>query len=245
MKKFILTSVLILTITLSFSQKQMTWISLSGRGGFGTSMLINVPSLDDSKIEYSYYSPSYYFGGRFGLMFGDFVGISFEVSMNSVSQNYDVHGITLLHQFIKINTFEFGPHLNLETPTGFYFEIGPNFTSLKNAKLTSTSDIINLTADRTNKFAPQYTNLVFGIGMKPVMTEVFEMKIGIRGAYSFASIVSTPGYIIPADDNLNYVPSYFDEKTNPAQLMASVELTYIFGRFGKANCGKYRFMFNN
>ena len=245
MKKTTLILVIIFFTTISFSQNTMTWFSIGVRGGFGTSMLINVPSLDDSKIDYSYFSPSYYYGGRFGLMFGDYVGVSAEVSMNSLAQGYSVHGTELMERFMRINTFDFGFLLNLETETGFYFEVGPKFSTIKSANLTNTGDNINALFDRTDKFTPEFTSLMFGIGMKPVMTDVFEMKIGLRGAYNFGNIVGQSGYIIPADDQVIYAPSYIDETTNPAQLMLSVEFTYVFGRFGKASCGKYRFLFNN
>ena len=245
MKKTILLFVIIFISLQSFSQQDPTWFSISARGGFGTSMLVNTPSLSDSKIDYEYFSPSYYYGGRFGLMFGDYIGVSAEVSMNSFSQNYMVHGIsTDLHRLMKINTFDYALLLNLETPTGFYFEIGPKFSFLNSANLLNTGENINSSFDRINKFEPKFTSIVFGIGMKPIMTDVFEMKIGLRGAYSFTNIVSESGYIIPADDKIFYSPLYIDETTNPAQLMLSVEFTYVFAKIGKASCGKYKFLFN-
>ena len=146
-----------------------------------------------------------------------------------------------MERFMRINTFDFGFLLNLETETGFYFEVGPKFSTINSANLTDNN---TMAVDKINMFAPEFTSLMFGIGMKPVMTDVFEIKIGLRGAYTFGNIVGQSGYIIPADGN-NYTPSYIDEITNPAQLMLSVEFTYVFGRFGKASCGTYRFLLNN
>jgi len=76
------------------------------------------------------------------------------------------------------------------------------------------------------------------------MSDLFEFKIGLRGTYGFGSLVAESGYIIPADDKTMYFPSYSDEKTNPIQLMLNVEFTYVFGRMGRASCGKFRFMLN-
>ncbi|MBN2891693.1 MAG: hypothetical protein JXL97_07490 [Bacteroidales bacterium] len=244
MKKTIFTLAIVFLSLSNFAQST-TWFSISARGGFGTAMFINVPSLEDSNIDYGYFSPSYNYGGRFGFMFGDYVGVSGIVGMSTLSQNYDIHGTSEIHRLLKTNTFDYGVLINLETPTGFYFEIGPKFSNLNSANLTTTGDNLNSTVDIKSKFSPEFTNLMFGIGMKVMMTKLFEIKVGLSGAYNFGGIVSESGYIIPAADKVIYTPTYIDQKTNPAQLMFSVEFTYIFGRFGKASCGKYRFLLNN
>lgn len=242
MKKIVLIISVVFLSLIGIAQNNVTWLSIGARGGFGGSLLLNQPSLDDSNIDYEYFSPAYYYGGRFGLMFGDYIGLSAFLGLNSYSQGYVIHNSTDLTRTIQLNTFDYGGLLNLETPTGFYFEIGPKFSVINKATMNTSGD--NTSSDRIQKFVPEYTSFTFGIGMKPIMTDVFEMKIGIKGDYSFANIVAEPGYIIPADDKAFYTPLYIDETTTPAQLMLSVEFTYVFGRFGKASCGKYNFKLN-
>jgi len=219
MKKTTITLLYLILMLTSFAQRNSTstWISVGLKGGFGTSFFFNQPSVDDANITYSYFSPSYFYGGNFGLLFGDFVGFSGEFSFNSLSQGYDIDANESFQRTITTKSTDFAILLNLNAPTGFYFDIGPKF---------STSSI------------------VFGIGLKPVRTQSFEMKLGIRGAYTLSNFVNSPGYIIPADEKILYMPSYTDENTHPIQLMITTEFTLIFGRVGKASCGKTRLMLN-
>ncbi len=246
MKKFFLLVVFLSLVFLLNAQRtsNFTWFSISAKGGYGSSLLFNKPSFDDNNITYSFFSPSYFFGGRFGLLFGEFVGVSAELSMNYFSQEYDISSNIDFQRVLKANSFDYGFMLNLQTNTGFFFDIGPKFSTLKSAQLTTITENSDITLDRIAKFRPEFSSLAFGIGLKPVMTQIFEVKLGLRGAYTFSNFVNDPGYIIAADDNTLYYPLYIDEKTNPIQLMFQVELTYVFGRFGKASCGKYRFMIN-
>lgn len=230
----------------SFAQRNSTstWISVGLKGGFGTSFFFNQPSVDDANITYSYFSPSYFYGGNFGLLFGDFVGFSGEFSFNSLSQGYDIDANESFQRTITTKSTDFAILLNLNAPTGFYFDIGPKFSTLKSATLTTIQTLDRCEFDRTNKFRPEFSSIVFGIGLKPVRTQSFEMKLGIRGAYTLSNFVNSPGYIIPADEKILYMPSYTDENTHPIQLMITTEFTLIFGRVGKASCGKTRLMLN-
>jgi hypothetical protein len=155
--------------------------------------------------------------------------------MNSFSQNYNVTTTIVNQQNITFSTFDYGFMLNLQSPTGFFFDLGPKFSELKKATL-------NTNLDRTSNFLPAFTSVAMGVGFKALMTDKFEIKLGLRGTYAISSIVSQTGYIIPTDGL--YTPTYTDEKTNPLQVMFCAEFTYVFGRFGKARCGKYQFMFN-
>jgi hypothetical protein len=242
MKKFLFFIVLLSLSILVFSQN--TWLAVSAKAGYGTGLLFNQPSLDDTNIDYEYYSPSYFAGGKFGFLFGDYIGISTEITFNSFSQNYDVHSSQEYQAFMQVKTFDYGFMLNLQAPTGFYFDIGPKFSNVKSAQLQLTGNQLNSQFDRLDKMTQSFDGLAFGIGIEPYMSDLFEFKIGLRGTYGFGSLVAESGYIIPADDKTMYFPSYSDEKTNPIQLMLNVEFTYVFGRMGRASCGKFRFMLN-
>ncbi|MBN2662338.1 MAG: outer membrane beta-barrel protein [Bacteroidales bacterium] len=246
MKKTVFTTLFVLLAAMLFAQQNssLTWFGLGLKGGYGTSFLFNKASVDDAKVTYAYYSPSYFFGGDFGLVFGDYIGVSVEYTFNNFSQAYDVQGAENFKRIISCKSNDLGFLLNLQAETGFYFDIGPKFSTLKTAMLSTTSSVGTIEMDRTNKFRPEFSSIVLGVGLKPLITQSFEIKIGVRGVYTFSNIVNTPGYIIAADDNVLYMPNYSEEKTNPIQLMLTTEFTLVFGKFGKARCGKNRFMFN-
>lgn len=218
----------------------VTWFTLSLKGGYGTTILFNQPSFDDSKVEYKYFSPSYLVAGRFGLVFGDYVGFSFDAGINDFSQGYIVN--SNLNRIFKASSFEYGVMLNFQSATGFFFDIGPKFVDLNKATISdNTSSMLDILGHIEQK----YMKVNIGVGIKPVMADLFEVKIGLNASYSVSSIVSESGFIIPTFSNTDYIPSYTNEATHPLQVMLGVELTYVFGRYGRASCGKYRFMFNN
>lgn len=246
MKKIAITILFVVFSTMLFSQKNssLTWFGVGLKGGYGSSFLFNKASVDDANVTYAYYSPAYFFGGNFGLVFGDYIGVSAEYTFNSFSQSYDVQSTESFERIISCKSNDLAFLLNLQAETGFYFDLGPKFSTLKTAALSTTTSAGTVDVDRTNKFRPEFTSIVFGIGLKPLITQSFEIKLGLRGAYTFSNIVNTPGYIIAADDNVLYMPSYSEEKTNPIQLMLTTEFTFVFGKVGNASCGKTRFMFN-
>jgi hypothetical protein len=246
MKKIIIVTLFIFSLSNLNAQKNLTWFFISLKGGYGTSMLYNKASFDDQNIIYSFYSPSYYYGSRFGFLFGDHLGVSAEISMNNFSQNYNIETQnSSFKQLAQLSSFDYAIYLNLKASTGIYFNIGPNFSNLKSADLTTTDNNSKSKKSIISKLSPNFNSLVVELGLTPIMTDLFEMRIGIRGNYSFDNIISEPTYIIPIDNRIRYSPNYTDEKTNPIQLMASVEFIYVFGRYGRASCGKYRFMINN
>lgn len=218
----------------------ITWFTLSLKEAYGTCILFNQPSFDDNKVEYSYFSPSYFVGGRFGLVFGDYVGFSFDAGINNFSQNYMIN--SSFKRNFNASSFEYGVLLNFQSPTGFFFDIGPKFVNLSKAIVTDNN---SSSLDIYSHLEQKYMKINVGVGMKPVMTDLFELKIGLNASYSVSSIVSESGFIIPTYSFSQYSPTYTNESTHPLQVMLGVELTYIFGRYGRANCGKYRFMFNN
>ncbi len=227
------------------SQRTVTWFYLGLKGGGGISMLYNNPSFNDTKITYNYLSPSYFYGASLGFLFGQNIGISAEIAMNTLSQKYDVNtGHESFSSDMLLNTFDYGILLSLQSSTGLYFNIGPKFSNLKKATYHFISDKENTTNDRTAKLVPSFNSLIVEAGFMPIRTNLFVMDLGLRATYGFSNIVDEAGYIIPTDDKKVYFPAYLDEKTNPIQLMLSVEFKYYFGRYGRASCGKYNFLFN-
>ena len=242
MKKITITLFLIMFISLSlFSQKRgsVTWMSLSAKGGFGSTLLMHQESLSDGNVAYQYFSPAYFVGGRFGLTFGNYIGVSSELMYQAFSQKYDITTANSINYQKQTNlaALEFDVLFRFTALTGIYLELGPKFTQLKNIKQTTTGvDLPEL--NPIQFYEEKWTNIIFGIGFMPFRTDRLEISVGVRGAYGFKSIISDDNYYVVRDGV--YSPNYLDPITNPITFQAVVEVNYIFGYFGIANCGKFK-----
>ncbi len=245
MKKITFTFFIVFITLTSFSQKYYTWFNVGGRAGFGSSLFVNNDCIEDDQIEYKYFSPSYFFEGRIGIMFGDYVGISGGIGKNYFSQGYTITPTTNpLERNIKLDAVSYVFHLNFQAPTGFFFDIGPRFLKVTNATITNSGLDSRTTIDLTPVLEQNIISADFGLGFTAYISDNLALKTGIRGNYSLKNIVTKPGYILPTGVNTYYLATYTDERTHLTQLTFSMELTYTFGRVGKASCGRTRFMFN-
>ncbi|MEA3450401.1 MAG: hypothetical protein U9Q83_00695, partial [Bacteroidota bacterium] len=167
MKKITIFITLSMVFIIGIAQNPTTWFYIGAKGGAGVSMLYNNLSFNDQNIAYDYTSPSFYYGGSLGFLFGDNVGITFEASMNSLLQKYDVTTTSAsYHSEMQINTFDLGVLLSLQSLSGIYLNVGPKFSDTKSATLNST-------IDRKSKFATTFNALMVEIGYMPVRTDVF------------------------------------------------------------------------
>lgn len=239
-KTFIFLLLLLSFIVNGQKNSQLTWFLISLKGGYGSSILFNEPSFNDSKIEYKLFSPTYEYLGKLGVFFGEYVGLSFEVGSGAFSQKYRINN-TFERNF-KAKTFVYGPVVNLQTESGLYIDLGLKFVSILSA-YAFDSDF--KTWDFKNNLEERFSKVSLAMGFKPVMTEQFELKLGILASYGLESIVNSNGEVIPIKNQTYYTPIYSDNKTNSIELMPTIEFSFIFGKFGRASCGKYRFMFNN
>jgi len=237
--------ILILTLSISaYSQRNITWIFASGSGAYGTSFFFNEASLNDDNISYNYYSPSYYFGGRFGFIFGETTGIVASIYKNTMTQGYIIENNSSTQNVnASIGMLQYDVMLLVQSETGFYFNVGPEFAKVKSAIL-NVSGATDNQYDIMDKITPNLTGLSFKMGIKPLRTDLIELNLGVTGTYFFSSLISQSGYILPLHDRTFYNPAITDEKTFPVQLGINLELVYTFARYGRASCGKNRIMIN-
>ena len=245
MKKFIFTTVILMFLTLSmFAQRKqtnVTWMSLAAKGGYGSTMLLHVESLQDANIGYQYFSPTFFVGGRFGLTFGNYLGVSAEVLYHSFGQGYNITASSASYEKqTDFTALEYVFFFRFTSDLGFYAELGPKITKLSSISQSTTTSLPDPGIDLflEPKYIDKWTNLIFGMGMRPIRTDRFEASIGIRASYGFSSIIEDDTYFVLKDGV--YSPSYVDTKTNPITVHGVIELNYIFGYFGTANCGKFK-----
>ncbi len=227
------------------------WISLAGKVGVGSSALLCKQISDNENCSLNYMAPSFGVGGRLGVVFVDRVGVSLEYMssnyQNKAEFNPHIAGESVLNSNIKLKT---GDLLVLGRYTGeygFYLEVGPKITSVKeatreldgNISLMGLSAGVESSADVTDKLNGKFTSIVFGLGFMPYNGERIQVSLGVRGAYCGKNVLA-------ADENI-----YFGNKTlgiqniemKPLSAQVMVEVNYHFARFGSATCGKQRIIF--
>ncbi len=244
MKKItiLLSLVMFVSLFANAQKGKVTWMSLAVKGGYGSSMMMHMESLTDDNVTYKYFSPSYFVGGRFGLTFGNVVGVSTNVLYSNFMQGYSIDSSNVKYdKQTNFSALDFDVILRLTSETGFYFELGPKFTKINSITntipISSSSALINQNV--IENYKPNWTSILLGMGFMPYRSDRVEVSLGFRASYGFSSIITDNNQYYAVKD-VFYSPNYTDPTTNPIQLYGVVELNYLFGYFGTANCGKFK-----
>ncbi len=264
MKRIFLIFVLILSVALCFGQRKkrnsestIKWLSLAAKGGGGISMLLNNDVSNDKNINFEPLNLAYTLGGRFGVTYGDYVGLFFEMMYTSYGQQYSFNkenkAATEYKKDLKLTSMDYLVLLRYTGDYGFYAELGPQFTNV--SSLTETNSInrseFRSTENIKNNYNSSYTSMVLGFGLSLFRGERIAVTLGLRGTYSFSDFVlennaGTDKYYVlddgvydPRRDNLTFSPK---EPTNPFTTFVILDVNYYFGFWGDAACGKKRLM---
>ena len=253
MKKIFLFLFTILTVT-TYAQRhrasgngEIKWLSLAVKGGFGGTMLFNNDVSSDDNVSQDFLSPSYEFGGRFGITYGDYIGLGVEVLSAGFSQDYSISdGIVVPYtKKQKFTTMDFVVALRYTSPYGFYFEAGPKFSTLKTASVENsveanfTDELVN---DYMTNFTEKHTSIIAGLGYALYNGDRFQVNLGLRGSYGLGNMQENENYYV-LNDGVYMPQGSFSAKTSPFTLKATLELNYTFGFWGDASCGRGRLMF--
>ncbi|OQY01602.1 MAG: hypothetical protein B6I20_07630 [Bacteroidetes bacterium 4572_117] len=247
MKKIAFLLVMILLSTNFYAQKKrgkiIKWLSISAKAGYGNSILVNSDVIADEDANIDFASPAYNFGGRFGVTFGDNVGIFVEPLFSSFNQEYSINtGNTIYDKTQEFKSFDMVLELRYTSDFGFYFEAGPVLTKLKSANETNTGTVT--VPARTNyfgNFKTQYTSVMFGLGFAAFRGDRFAVNLGLRGTYALGNFVENSSFYV-LDDGV-YHTSASSVETKPFSAKLMIEVNYFFGFWGDANCGRGRLMF--
>lgn len=226
---------------------EIKWLSLAVKGGYGGTMLFNSDVSADKNVSQDFLSPSYEYGGRFGITYGDYVGIGFEVLSGGFGQDYAI-GDGINDPYTKTQKFkslDMVVSLRFTSPYGFYFEAGPKFSTLKSASVKNSIDGIFLDEMDNNylmNFSEKFTSIVAGMGFAVYNGDRLQVNLGIRGSYGIGTFQENKDYYVLNDGV--YIPQgNFTAKTTPFTLKATLEVNYTFGFWGDATCGRGRLMF--
>ena len=242
-----------LLVTTGFAQRhggngEIKWLNFSVKGGYGGTMLFNSDVSSDGNATQDFLSPSFEFGGRFAIGYGDFVSIGVEVLSAGFGQSYSINdpNMQAYDKKQKFTSFDILPTIRYTSPYGFYFEAGPKFSTLKSASVENSLDGAftdeNSTQDYMANFTENFTSVVAGLGMAIHNGDRLQLTIGLRGSYALGDFVENENYYV-LNDNVYRPQGSFTAKTSPFTLKLMLEVNYIFGFWGDASCGRGRLMF--
>ncbi|MBO4371398.1 MAG: hypothetical protein J5826_00560 [Bacteroidales bacterium] len=238
MKKILFLIALTICTLQGFSQHRggrggyVNWLTIAVKGGGGTFMMLNQDLKNTDNLTLETFSPSYCFGGRLGVVFGNYVGVSFEYLGGGFKQKYSCQ---LVPSTVEGNfDFKATDMLALVRYTGeygFYAELGPKFTTIKKAEYTFAQQPVE---DVKPLFKEKNVAIAFGMGFMPYNGDRVQVSIGARAAYGFKDMVEDdkePFY------DLTSQPVTAETKNLNVQIL--LEVNYFFAKFGTANCGRH------
>ena len=237
MKKILFLIALTICTLQGFSQHRggrggyVNWLTIAVKGGGGAFMMLNQDLKNTENFTLEAFSPSYCFGGRLGVVFGNYVGVSFEYLGGGFKQkfNFKENDVT------NSGDYNFGctdmlALLRYTGDYGFYAEVGPKFTTVKKAEYTF-EDAQGL--DVNPMFKDKLMSIAFGMGFMPYNGDRVQVSLGARASYGFKNMVE--------DDQQPFIAFNNNITTETKQLNVQLllEVNYFFAKFGTANCGRH------
>ena len=257
MKRILTIATLIIMSLQTMAQRggEPNWISIAGKVGVGNSILLSQQIKDDGNITQNYLSPSVSVGGRLGVVFVDKIGVSVEYLASTYSNKYEIKVPSVSKNFESNLKFKTGDLLILARYTGeygFYAEIGPKLTSVKEVQYSIDSNPNGISykdlgfpssetlgnADLTNCFSGKFNSIVFGFGYAVVNADRVQVSLGARVAYCSKNIIKQ----VDGLQNTGF-SQYTTMEMKPLSAQIMVDINYHFARFGSATCGKQKIIF--
>ncbi|MBK6354328.1 MAG: hypothetical protein IPP06_14155 [Saprospiraceae bacterium] len=240
MKKTILLLAFISVTLTGNAQKIYAWMDCGLKASYGLTGLVNTNLFDDRNYEH-HLSTGYGLGGKVGLYFGLFNGITADFMFSTNNQEFDYFRGTPATNFthnIKWSNYDLALLYRLQKD-GIYVELGPQLSLLRSVKNADAND------SRTDvkAFYQNYYSGLFGVGGYIFNYETFTTMLGIRLGYSFTDFVSASGK--EADfPTPNQVAQYDYKSTNPAFVQLVLEANFALGYYGRTSCSKRATIFS-
>ncbi len=236
--KIYITLLVVLFVTPT-AQSQV-WFDLGLKGGVGSGFLLNKTINNDGRFNVS---PgfNYFYGGKIGVNFGEFVGITFDVDYGSNSYAFiqsEVPGKNIDQSYkygMKYNALNLTPTFRY-TKEASYLELGPSFSFLRNPSIDDKA-YPTISSSNASSMNSRLTGLVFGFGGHMIGNEIISLMMGLRFQYSFSSLVATSEFNTNFPFN-NYPTLTNTGSVNPINVQLVMEVNYSLGYFVKASCGR-------
>ncbi len=226
---------------------EVKWLSIELKGGYGGSILLNSDISSEQSAELAMSIPAYEFGGRLGLTYGDHLGLGVEYLKSGFNQDYNISASNL-NSYTKTQKFKTSDivlSFRYTSLYGFYFEVGPKFSSIKDVEVENSIQE-NFTDARDDEyaqhFADKFTSIIFGLGYAVYNGDRLRVNLGLRASYCLGNIVEDTNFYA-INDGYYVSPTDFTASTKPFNLKLTLGINYTFGFWGNASCGRGRLVF--
>lgn len=226
----------LLQITLLFSilsistLKAQTWFEVGLKGGPATTFLVNKNFMNDPEFN-PQLTPTYFYGAKIGINFGEQNGIAIHGGGTKVQQNFNnEYPLSLFDQRkFTSNLIEIGVLYHRTSNSG-YFEVGPRISLVQSGELEDDgSNRQNISDELTGT----YYGMDLGFGSYVIGGDHLSLMMGLRFSYGITAINEDERPIAPIQ------AQYEDSRSvNVFSAMLCIELNYSLGYLVRSSCGR-------
>ncbi len=240
MKKMLL----VLFLGISVSTQAQVWFEAAAKGTYGFKGFLNKNIMDDGRVNYEL-PTGYAYGGRFGINFGYYNGVSIEALLANNTQKFEIEGPGGVPQNYSINWKATDLYLLYRLyGEKTFLELGPKLTRLKSVdQVITTNNIDQVYPVKIGDDYQDYWSAALGFGTYVFGVSNFSLMLGARFEYALTDFVGAQG----KTNNLplpTLTPAYTNyTKSSPYSIQVCLELNFGLGYFATAACGRRGFFF--
>jgi hypothetical protein len=213
-----------------FTLNAQTWFEVGLKGGPATTFLVNKNFMNDTQFNPKL-TPTYFFGAKVGINFGEHDGIAIHAGGTKVQQKFNNEYPLALFDERKFtsNLIEIGLLYHRTSNSG-YFEVGPRISLVQNGELIDDG---GTSQDISDELIGTYYGMDLGFGSYVIGGDRLSLMMGLRFSYGIAPINLDERPIAPIQ------AQYGDSRSvNIFSAMLCVELNYSLGYLVRSSCGR-------
>ncbi|UKN01464.1 PorT family protein [Paracrocinitomix mangrovi] len=218
------------------------WFDVGAKAGIGAGFPMNKTLNDDSRLNIGV-GMNYFFGGKVGINFGEYVGLTCDVDYGKYNFGFnqsEIPGFTSTESYkykFGYNALGVMPMFRF-TKEMSYLEIGPQFLFASNQYIEDEAGSgVSPTAEEL--IDSRMTGVTFGFGAHMIGNEIISLMMGLRFNYVFSGITSDT-YEATNYPFSNYYDITSANKTSPINAQIVLEVNYSLGYIARSttSCGK-------
>ncbi|MBL7832185.1 MAG: hypothetical protein JNK41_14250 [Saprospiraceae bacterium] len=235
---------MILFLGMALTAESQVWFEAAAKGTYGFKGFLNTNIMDDGRVNYEL-PTGYAYGGRFGVNFGYYNGVSIEALLANNTQKFEVEGPTGGTQNYSINWKATDLYLLYRLyGEKTFLELGPKLSRLSSVdQIITTNNIDAKYPVVIGEDYRDYWSAALGFGTYVFGVSNFSLMLGARFEYALQDFVGEQGKAknLPLP---TLTPAYTNYKSSsPYSIQVCMELNFGLGYFAKAACGRRGFFF--